>query len=175
MIKTGSVLACGLALAIAVAGCSKGDKHQASSGPLPKSDLADSYLLKAKPADAKGAAEVRKSAKTGDQVVVTGIVGGRKTPFVDGVAAFTIVDEAAKKCTADECETPWDFCCETPENLAAGSVTIEFRDQGGRPIKTPARGFHGLDNMKTVVVTGEAKRDEANNVVVVANGVFIQP
>jgi hypothetical protein len=176
MIKTGSaVVACALALALALAGCGKGEKTKGGSAPLPKSDLPDSYLLAAKPSGAKGAAEVRKTAKTGDQVVVTGVVGGRKTPFVSGVAAFTIVDESAKKCTADECDTPWDFCCETPENLAAGSVTIEFRDKSGAPLKTPAQGFHGLDHMKTVVVTGEAKRDEANNVVVVAHGVFIQP
>ena len=176
MIEKGSaVVACALALAIALAGCSKGDKNKGGSAPLPKSGLPDSYLLATKPSGAKGAAEVRKTAKTGDQVVVTGVVGGRKTPFVTGVAAFTIVDESAKKCTADECDTPWDFCCETPENLAAGSVTIEFRDKSGAPLKTPAQGFHGLDHMKTVVVTGEAKRDDANNVVVVAHGVFIQP
>jgi hypothetical protein len=168
-------VACGLVLlSMSLAGCGKDDKGKTDAAQLPKSDLPDSYHLKTAPPGAKGAAEVRSTAKTGDQVVVAGIVGGRKTPFIAGVAAFTIVDESAKKCTMDECETPWDFCCETPKNLANGSVTIEFRDKGA-PIKTNARGFHGLDHMKNVIVTGKAETDEAGNVVVVASGIYVAP
>lgn len=176
MIRSFHVLAAScvaFAFVLAVAGCSK-EAKPAGGGQLPASNLPDSYWLKAEPAGAKPAAEVREHAKTGDQVVVTGIVGGVATPFTEGVAAFTIVDKSAKPCTPDECPTPWDFCCEDKTKLTKAMVTIEFREKGAA-IKTSARGFHGLDHMKHVVVAGEAKRDEAGNVVVVATGIFVQP
>jgi hypothetical protein len=138
------------------------------------SSLPDSYWLAAAPPGAKPVGEIRKNAKTGDAVVVNGIVGGRKLPFTEGAAAFTIVDDGVKKCTAGECETPWDFCCEPPDSLKANMVFVEFRD-GASPIRTGARGFHGLDSMKNVTVTGEAQRDEAGNVVVVAKGIYVAP
>jgi hypothetical protein len=141
---------------------------------LPTSQLPDAYWLKTAPAGAKPAAEVREKAKTGDPVVVAGIVGGRKAPFSEGMAVFTIVDKSAKHCTPEECETPWDFCCEPPEALTKGTVTVEFRE-GGRPLRYNARGFHGLDHMKNVVVTGDAIRDEAGTVLVVAKGIYIEP
>jgi hypothetical protein len=175
MIRTISFVIAGtLVVAFAASGCSKKDASKNTTADLPASNLPDSYWLKTAPTGAKPVVEVREKAKTGDQVVVTGIVGGRKQPFTDGAAAFTIVDDSVKKCTMDECETPWDFCCEPPENLKRSMVIVEFRD-GASPLKTSARGFHGLDNMKNVVVTGEAKRDDAGNVIVVAKGVFITP
>ena len=48
-----------------------------------------------------------------DEVVLVGRIGGSEAPFVDGLAAFTIVDAKVPPCSAEEgCETPWDYCCE---------------------------------------------------------------
>jgi hypothetical protein len=152
-------------------GCSKDAKKQSASEPPPASKLADAFWLKSEPAGAKPVAEVREKAKTGDQVVVAGRVGGAKEPFMKGAAVFTVVDASLKPCT-DECETPWDYCCEPPDRIAKNTITVEFRE-GASPIKTDARGFHGLDHLKNVVVTGEARKDEAGNLVVVAKGVFV--
>lgn len=161
------VVVSSLALALlAAGGCRKG-KGEA----LPTSDLPDSFWLKSEPANAKPVAEVREKAKSGEQVVVAGRVGGAKEPFAKDAAAFTVVDASLKPCT-DECSAPWDYCCEPPDRLTKNTITIEFLDGASR-IKTGARGFHGLDHLKNVVVTGEARRDEAGNMVVVAKGIYV--
>ena len=38
-----------------------------------------------------------------------------------------------------------------------------------------ARGFHGLDHLKKVVVRGTAEKDPQGNLTVVAKGVFVRP
>jgi hypothetical protein len=162
-----------IAITLGISSCKKSDDAKKSAPPV-ASALPDSFWLKAAPPDAKPVAEVRASAKTGDKVVVTGIVGGSTEPFTSGAAAVTLVDPGVKSCTEDHCPTPWDYCCEPVENLRKNMVTVEFRDKGTL-LKTSARGFHGLDHSKTVVVVGEAKRDEADNVIVHASGVFVKP
>jgi hypothetical protein len=162
-----------LVLTLGISSCGKSDDAK-KAATTPASGLPDSFLLKAAPPDAKTVAEVRANAKTGDQVVVTGLVGGSAEPFTSGAAALTLVDASVKACTEDHCPTPWDYCCEPVENLRKNMVTVEFRDKGTL-LKTSARGFHGLDHSKTVVVAGEAKRDEAGNVIVHASGVFVKP
>ncbi len=43
---------------------------------------------------------------------LSGRIGGSEKPFVDGLAAFTIVDLKVPYCADDEgCPTPWDYCC----------------------------------------------------------------
>src|SRR5262245_25996234 len=109
-----------------LAGCGKDEKGGASeTAKLPASGLPESYWLAAAPAVSQPVAEVREKAKTGDSVVVTGRVGGAKEPFTSGVAAFTIVDAVLPPCK-DECETPWDYCCEPVDKLTKHTVTIEF-------------------------------------------------
>ena len=145
-----------IVVCLGVASCGKsGDAKKAA--PPPASNLPDSFLLKSAPGDAKTVADVRANAKTGDQVVVTGLVGGSAEPFTSGAAALTIVDASVKACTEDHCPTPWDYCCEPVENLRKNMLTVEFRENGSL-IKSSARGFHGLDHAKQVTVAGEAKR-----------------
>lgn len=159
-------------LAVLVLGACKSEKK----APLPKSGLPDTYHLAAAPTGVRKVPEIKANAKDGEQVVIAGIVGGAKEPFVDGAAVFTIVDASVdNKCTkeADHCPTPWDYCCEPPQSLLDNKLTIEFRD-GASPHKTSVRGFHGIDYLKKVVVAGEAKRDAQGNVVVVASGVYVE-
>lgn len=71
------------------------------------------YLLADEPAGAVGVREARDKSKDQDEVVVVGRIGGRETPFVDGLAAFMIVDEVMKPCNEmgdDGCTKPWDYC-----------------------------------------------------------------
>jgi hypothetical protein len=155
--------------AVLLAGCSKESETKAPA--LHASNLPDSYWLKAAPAGAKPVAEVREKAKTGESVVVTGRVGGAKEPFTSGAAAFTLVDAALPPCK-DDCESPWDYCCEPQDKLTKHTITVEFREKDS-VLKMPARGFHGLDHLKTVVVSGDVKKDDAGNVIVVAKGIHV--
>lgn len=134
------------------------------------------YLLNEEPAGAKGVLEVRKQAKDGDEVVVVGRIGGDKKPWVEGRAAFWIVDPSLKSCGADEgCPTPWDYCCEEKESLLRATATVKVADAEGRTVQADARKLLGLKELQTVVVKGRAKRDEKGNLTVLADGVFVRP
>lgn len=136
------------------------------------SDLPERYLLPTAPADALDVAAARERVAAGDTVTVRGVVGGSVKPFVEGLAAFTLVDPSLLSCAEDDmnCKTPWDYCCIDPQTIAEKSVTVEFREDGATLTASP-RGFHGLDHLASVVVQGVAERDAQGNVTIVASGV----
>jgi hypothetical protein len=145
----------------------------AAVAPLP-----ESYYAAVEPAAAKPVGAVKTAAKTGDAVVVVGRVGGERKVFSERRASFLLVDPELKACGEhgfdDPCKYPWDYCCEDKAKLRAGMVTVEFRGANG-VLAAAVRGFHGLDHLKTVVVSGRAEKDDAGNVVVVADSVHVRP
>ena len=161
-----------LALLCATA-CGPGE----SSAALPASDVPERFFLASAPQAARPVGEIVASARPGEEVVVTGRVGGAAKVFVDGYAAFTIVAPRVQPCGVgkmDECPTPWDYCCDSPEVMAANALSVELVADG-QPLRANARGFHGLDHLKTVVVVGQVARDEAGNVRVLASGLHVEP
>jgi hypothetical protein len=132
------------------------------------------YIAKAEPAGALPVGESRTTAKTNDDVVIVGRIGGSAAPFVDGLAAFTIVDPKVPYCAADEgCPTPWDYCCEqnaVKENIA----TIKVVDASGKVVAEDARKLLGVKELSEVVVQGKAKRDEEGNLAVMASQIFVK-
>jgi len=171
--------------AVFVVGCSQGNGPPPSAAgsndhtpTVAASGPASQYVLHTEPTDAKGVKELRKSAKDGDDLVVVGRVGGSPKPLVDGRAAFTIVDESLTPCSArpgDTCDTPWDYCCESKEDLAAATVMIKFVDATGKTLPQDAKTLLGITPLKTVVVRGRAKRDVDGNLTVVASALYIRP
>ena len=67
------------------------------------------YLLNSEPEDVKGVIKVREEAKDQDDVVIVGRIGGSENPWVEGRAAFSIVDPSLKPCE-EGCPKPWDYC-----------------------------------------------------------------
>lgn len=148
-----------------------------STAALQTSNVPETFFVAVAPPSPKSVGEVVASAKDGDQVVVTGRVGGAHKVFVDDYAAFTIVDAKLAACNAnetDECKTPWDYCCESPDTMAANALSVELVTDG-KLLKANPRGFHGLDLLKTVVVQGKVAKDEAGNVRVLASGLHLMP
>ena len=71
------------------------------------------YILSSEPEGAVGVRKAREDSKDQDEVVVIGRIGGSKNPWVEGVAAFSIVDLELKPCNEladDSCPIPWDYC-----------------------------------------------------------------
>ncbi|MDP6554628.1 MAG: hypothetical protein QGF59_06930 [Pirellulaceae bacterium] len=71
------------------------------------------YLLGSEPESASGVIKVRDEAKDQDDVVIVGRIGGSANPWIDGRAAFSIVDLSLKSCAecgSDDCPKPWDYC-----------------------------------------------------------------
>ena len=72
------------------AGCSQSTQvPESAAQTAPSGDAA--YLLVEKPEHAQGVTEVRKNGNAAEEVIVEGRIGGSENPFVDGIAAFTII------------------------------------------------------------------------------------
>jgi hypothetical protein len=136
----------------------------------------DRYLLSEEPAGARGVKNVRERARDGDEVVVVGRIGGDARPWVEGRAAFWIVDPTLKSCkeTDDACPTPWDFCCTPRDEMREVMATVKIVDEKGQTVPVGAQKLLGLKELQTVVVHGRARRDDKGNLTVLADGLFVR-
>jgi hypothetical protein len=137
----------------------------------------EQYLLADEPADAKGVMDVREGAQEEDEVVVVGRIGGSANPWVEGRAAFSIVDLSLKACSdieGDTCKVPWDYCCET-DLLPKATVLVKVVDETNSIVAADSRELLQVKELQTVVVEGTAKRDDSGNLTILASGVFVKP
>jgi len=162
------VLATGLVLFSCADSRADGPKPGAKVEVLP-----ESYWLATAPAAALDIKKANEVAENGKDITVVGRVGD----LSDERAWLKLIDKSFLPCnerTSDSCKTPWDYCCEDATTLSKGSVSIEFRE-GDRLRKVTPKGFHGLDHLKEIVVTGKAIKDPAGNIIVVASGMHVKP
>ena len=132
------------------------------------------YLASAEPANSTPVGDARKNTKDGEPVTLVGHIGGAADPFVEGIAAFTIVDPKVKYCPPEEgCPTPWDYCC-TQDEVKENIATVKIVDDQGKPVTEDARQLLGVKELALVVVEGTAKRDDQGNLSVNAKKVFIK-
>mgnify|MGYP001827761763 CR=1 FL=1 len=163
-----------------LAGCSK-DTASQSDSELPATQAvaataAADLLLVSEPAGAGDVIAVRQQASDGDDVVVVGRIGGSENPWIEGRAAFSIVDNSLKACSdieGDGCPKPWDYCCETAR-LADASALIKVVDADGKLIAEDAKQLLGVRELSTVVAQGKAQRDEAGNLTVLASAIYVK-
>ena len=133
------------------------------------------YLADVEPEGALPVGEARKSVMDAQAVTLIGVIGGSSKPFVDGLAAFTIVDAKVPFCLADEgCPTPWDYCC-TQDQVKGNIATVKIVDDAGKPVAADARKILHVKELSTVVVQGTARRDDQGNLTVAASKVFVRP
>ncbi|MAP08501.1 MAG: hypothetical protein CMM00_06645 [Rhodopirellula sp.] len=163
------VLAGAVALIAGCGGAEVADQDAASS------TTADSaYLASSEPADAMPVGEAREKAADGEELTLVGLIGGSTEPFVDGLAAFTIVDPKIPYCADEEgCPTPWDYCC-TQDQVKDNIATVKVVDESGAPVSKTARELLGVNELATVVVHGVAKRDDQGNLTVETSDVFVR-
>ena len=173
-VAVGTVL--GLTVGGWVAGCGEDagtDSAATSPGGQPAASapepLPAGLVLTEAPSGAQDIAEVRRSAKDGDEVVVRGKIGGQVDPFVNGRAAVRLVDVGVPSCAdnpKDKCETPWDYCCDVDE-AAQKSLTIQVVGADGRPLKTELKGVGGMKPLSELVVRGKVTRAAGSDAVVI--------
>ena len=143
-----------------------------AEAPTASASLPESYFSATVNADPLDVVDLREASSVGSEVTVQG-----KVRDLFESAAFTLADHSLVSCADmgddDHCKTPWDYCCEDPDALVAGTVVVEFRE-GERVRKEKVRGFHGLDNLSRVVVTGELTEDSVGNLSVIASSLHIE-
>jgi hypothetical protein len=120
----------------------------------------------------------RTTVQPSDVIVLKGQIMGALEPFVDGRAAFILGDrEKLTPCTerpGDECETPWDNCCDTKEAFQVGTATIQIVGADGRPLKVGLEGVEGLEKLTKIIVKGKvAEQSGSGNLVVNASAIQI--
>jgi hypothetical protein len=166
-----------IAAVFALAGCAAEAPVATSGGSAQPSAEGAAYLLAEAPADAQDVIPMRKAVEDEEDVVVVGRIGGSASPWVDGMAAFSLVDRSLPACTdipGDTCPTPWDYCCAT-DKLPAATTLVKVVDDQGKIVTTGAQELLGLDELQTVVVRGKASKDEAGNITVLASGIYVDP
>ncbi len=126
------------------------------------------------PAGARSVAEVRADPSLTGEVVVQGRVGGRQEPFVDGAAVFLLADAGMKSCRelhGDSCKTPWDYCCEPPEALAARIATIQVVGSDGKPLRADLKGK--IQPLALLTLSGTVARRDAGTLVINATRIHV--
>jgi len=173
------------AAAMLIAGLLAGCSSQSTSQPTATADNPAArqpsaegakYRLAAEPIGAQEVIAVRADSADGDAVVVVGRIGGDVNPWVEGRAAFSLVDNSVRACSdipGDACPTPWDYCCET-DKLKTGKMLVKFVDDGGQLIASDARELLGVGELDTVVIEGKVQKSEDGNAVLLANGVYVK-
>jgi hypothetical protein len=169
-------LLCAL-LASALLGCgSAADSELESTTITPVSVDGSKYVLADEPDGAIGVIEARKTAANGEPVIVVGRIGGAKDPWIEGRAAFMLLDASmvivADGTESNDGEICMDECCATERT---GSTTlVKIIDEGGKVLGVDARQLLGVQADDMVVVSGMASKDEVGNFVVLASGVHIR-
>jgi hypothetical protein len=170
-------------------GCDRGESAPVSSHPPTASaggadagasdTLPATLVLTAAPADAKDVTQLRATAKSGDDVVIRGVVAGSKEPLAKHRAILTLLDPAIRTCdrmTGDTCKTPWDACCEPTDVLVANTATVQVVGPDGRPLKAGLEGVGGIQPLKRVVVVGKYRPSPDGKAAVVdATGLYVEP
>ena len=135
------------------------------------------YLLASEPPSSREIIAARDSIKQGDPIVLVGRIGGSTNPWIEGRAVFTIVDTSLKACNdnpEDKCPTPWDYCCETVGTHTRATALVKFVDDQNNVVAVDARQLLNVTELNTVVVRGKAQRDDAGNLTVLADGLYVR-
>lgn len=153
-------------------GCGEEESTPSASAPIDVSK----YLLNELPEGIQSVKAIYESSTDKQDVVVEGKIGGRVDPWVEGRAAFEIVDISLKSCSdipGDGCPTPWDFCCARDELVEARAL-VKVVGADGKPLAGGAKSLFQVRELQTVVVRGTVRRDDKGNLTVLANGLFVR-
>lgn len=151
---------------LAVMGCSQSNTAVTVTPKNPE------LLLATEPVGAKDVMDIREDAQDGQAVVMLGRVGGGIKPWIEGRAAFLVVDERVlPSCNDEKCD---EDCAACAKELASATAMVKFLDAQGKVLLVDARELLGLKEQQTVVIRGVAKREASGSVSIAADGVFIR-
>lgn len=154
----------------------KPEAPAADIAPKPSAAL-EKVLSTAPTGTAQGIAAARASLKPGDEVTLSGRIMGTKSPFVEGRAVFVLGDpELLTPCNenpGDNCETPWDTCCDCPEDKKRGTASIQIVCDDGRVLKEGIEGIGGIEKLAALTVSGKVA-EGSNPDLLIVNATALQ-
>lgn len=166
-----SILCC-LPAFLLLASCGKREEAKLSRSGQAAVPVAIAEILAAVPTgEPKAIHEVKNNLKPGGDVVLTGRIMGGVRPFVEGRSAFMLGDPSiltpCNEIPGDSCETPWDVCCESPEDKKRATVSVQIIDTAGRVLKHGLQGVGGLDHLAKVTVAGKVAEGSSQEAVII--------
>lgn len=165
--------------AIALASCQSKDDDSATTEPKEASPELMAVIDAKVDAEPSDIHVIRKTAKPGDTITVTGWVMGNMNPFVEGRAAFILGDpKVVTACNVrpdDHCSTPWDVCCDDPADIKRATASIQIVDADGRVLKEGIEGVEGIEKLSKLLVTGTvAEGSSEDSLVINASAIDLQ-
>ncbi|MAT73133.1 MAG: hypothetical protein CMJ58_26915 [Planctomycetaceae bacterium] len=157
--------------------CFSGCNNAPATESIAQSDVdGTQFLLTEEPNGAMGVIAARESAQDGAPLVLVGRVGGSDNPWIDGRAAFMLLDASMSVVAEGEDSAEGEICtgdCCATERLACTTL-VKVVDAGGQLVSVDSRKLLGLKQSDMVVVEGTAKKDKSGNFSVLASRVFIR-
>lgn len=165
-----------VAFAAGLSGCGETSTPDSAVSTTTASIKGDQFLLADEPDGAIGVIEARDTAEDGQPLVIVGRIGGAANPWIEGRAAFTLLD-ASMALVADgtesgEGEICLDDCC--AEERGKCTTLVKVIDADGKLVAADSRKLLGVAEADTVVIQGTASKDESGNFTVLAQGVFVR-
>lgn len=163
-----------LAVALFTLTACSGEEQTQTGGA---SALPDALFLSEAPEGIATIADLKTSAKEGDEVVVRVVVGGTESPVVAGRASAAIIDAGIENpCLGedDHCPIPWDYCCTPQENRTANLATLQITDATGQVLKADLAPR--IEPLTTLLVKGTVgPRPDEQVLTINAQGIYIEP
>lgn len=166
-----------MGLSVAMLGCGESGTQSPDGDRSNATGSADNDLfLTEAPEGAKSVAELKATAKEGDEVVMHVIVGGNMNPMVEGRMAMNVIDaDLENPCMGedDHCQTPWDYCCTPGEDKTANMAMVQVVDADGRTVS--AGWGEKVGPLAVLTVKGVVgPRASAESLVVNATGIYVE-
>ncbi len=162
-----------IATAILLVSCNKEETTTATTTPASTAPSASlSQVFGTAPAGEPQAIPIAKTtAKPGDEITLSGKIMGSSKPFVEGRAVFILGDPAVltpcNEKPGDDCDTPWDTCCDSREDKKRGTATIQVLGPDGRVLSEAIQGVGGLEHLAAVTVTGEVAEGSSADLLII--------
>lgn len=159
-----------------LSGCGSAPATESHANQVASSIDTTQFLLSEEPDGAVGVIAARKSAEDGAPIVLVGRIGGSPNPWIDGRAAFMLLDASMSVVAEGEDSAEDELCtgdCCATERLACTAL-VKVVDANGQVVAVDSRKLLGLKESDMVVVEGTAKKDKSGNFSMLANRVFVR-
>ncbi len=153
------------------------EQKSATSIASPPSTVLAGVLAKAPSGTPMDIHAAKATAKPGDALTIKGEIMGQESPFVDGRAMFILGDPTVltpcNRSPGDTCTTPWDACCDSPEDKKRATATVQVLDSENRVLKESIEGIGGVNKLASVVVSGVVAPQSTTDLLII-NATSIQ-